>query len=244
MTAVDFSFTVPSVAELEVAQVVAVGRYLTGAGKSILPVEFEDYMTAGIGVWFVFEDGADDADGGAGMGAANALAANDALVALGLPTSCPVYFAADKEYAPGAEPVGYWQGIATVRPRLTNGAYGQGSLLTRLQSMGLIGFGWQSDSDSFPGSGPVAVGAANLHQRPTGAPLYGTDLDLILTPDFGQWPRPGLTPTPPEEDENMTSIEYAGQMHVFWTNPATGVCSHWWQQSGVPGWHSELLPAP
>lgn len=174
----------------------AVGRYLTGAGKAISASELESYVTAGIGTWLVFEVGAADDEGGEAAGAAHAQQANAALEALRLPVSCPVYFAVDHDVTNPASAVPYFQGIASVRPPATNGDYGEGALCQLLQQLGLTAYHWQSESKSFPDNA-ATLPITHIQQVFGGAPLPDTDLDILCKPDFGQWPRPaGPVPAP------------------------------------------------
>jgi Rv2525c-like, glycoside hydrolase-like domain len=193
MTAVDFSFARFSAAQLKAAGVSAAGRYLTGAGKAISPLELAGLLFGGIEVWLIFENSATDASDGAAVGAQYAQEANVALVALGLPTTTPVYFSADQDYPNPADAVPYYQGIASVRPGATNGCYGEGALIDLLFSEGLVGYGFESESTSFPGNASASPNAA-IWQKVNGAPLSGTDLDVILKADFGQLPRPNTPP--------------------------------------------------
>lgn len=204
MTAVDFSFARYTSAQLKAAGITAVGRYLTGPGKAISEVELAGFLFGGEQVWLIFENSATDASDGFAVGAQYAAEANAALAALGLPLSTPVYFSADQEYLNPADAVPYYQGLASVRPPLTNGCYGEGKLIDLLFEDGLVGFGMQSESDSFPGNA-TASRNANIWQRPTGAPLAETDNDLILKFDFGQLPRPAAPPVPvrPLKEVNM-----------------------------------------
>lgn len=195
MSAVDFSFARFTVAQLKAAGVTAVGRYLAGSGKAISAIELSADLLGGLSVFLVFEIASTDGTSGAAAGAAHAAQANVALVALGLPTSTPVYFAADASIANPASAVPYWQGLASVRPAKTNGVYGEGALLNLLFADGLVGYGWESESTSFPGSGSLSPNAA-LWQRVSGAPLGSTDNDLIEKADFGQLPRPVPQPQP------------------------------------------------
>lgn len=189
MTAVDFSFARYTVAQLKAAGVDTVIRYLTGPGKAISAVELAADLFGGLKVVLAFENTATDASGGYPRGAAYAPQANAALVALNEPTSTPVYFAADTEYPNPADAVPYYQGLASVRPPHTNGCYGEAKLIDLLFQQGLIGYGWESESSSFPGNGALDPNVA-LWQRVSGTPLSGTDLDLVERADFGQLPRP------------------------------------------------------
>lgn len=211
MTACDFSFARYTAAQLKVAGVTAVGRYLTGPGKAISEVELAGYLFGGIAVWLTFENSATDASGGFGVGQQYANEANAALQAIGLPLSTPVYFAADTDYPNPADAVPYYQGLASRRQALTNGCYGEGALFDLLFSMGLIGYGWESESTSFPGNATASPNAA-IWQKVNGAPLPDTDLDVILKADFGQLPRPVAPPAPPSiaKEKEMLAKNTAG----------------------------------
>ena len=234
-TAVDFSFSRPTVAQLRAAGVALVIRYLTGSGKAISRAELQSYLAAGIVVVFVFEVAATDGTSGYAAGAAHAQQASAALVALGLPASTPVYFAADADIVTPSDVLAYWQGIASVRPASTNGVYGEGALCTLLDGDGLAVWFWQSESTSFPGNAST-LPITHIQQRVAGAPLAGTDLDVLLRPDVGQYPRPAepapappapLPPLPPPTHyagDSMTS--YAARVSI---NDGKG-----WVASPVP----------
>lgn len=194
MTAVDYSFARYTGVRLKAAGIVLVIRYLTGAGKAITPAELATLLSAGVVVCFAFEDAANDAAGGANAGTVHAMQANTALGALGLPASQPVYFAVDEDITPEAA-VAYFQGINAVRPASANGVYGEGALCSLLLNDGLVSFTWQSESTSFDGN-THTLPTTNIQQKVSGAPLPTTDLDILLTPDVGQYPRPTVDPPP------------------------------------------------
>ena len=239
MTAVDFSFERPGAQALKDAGVVAVGRYLTGAGKAIDGPELQSYLALGIVVWFVFENTATDDQGGAQGGVQNATAASQALQALGLPVGCPVYFAVDRDLQNPADALPYFEGIASVRSPSTNGDYGEGALCQLLQDRDLTTYHWQSESTSFPGN-TVTLPITHLQQVYNQQPRPGTDLDIILKPDFGQWPRP--TPPVPPIGADVEIALWGTQQHVFRDNP-DGTVSHWFYDSAAaqPAWHYEVL---
>lgn len=218
MSAVDYSFARYTVAQLKAAGITAVIRYLTGAGKAISAEELAADLFGGLSVVLVFENSATDASGGFATGAAYARQANAALAALGLPLSTPVYFAADTDYPNPAAAVPYYQGIASERPGPTNGCYGEGALIDLCFTDGLVGYGWESESTSFPGNGTLDPNVA-LWQKFSGAPLPSTDLDLIERADFGQLPRPAppkppAPPAPPTHfpEDNMTKYPCSVQI--------------------------------
>jgi hypothetical protein len=189
--AVDFSSARPSVATLKAAGVVLVIRYLTGSGgKAITPLELAEYLLNGFVVVFVFEIGATDAEGGVAAGKANAKAALAAMTALDV--YAPIYFAVDQSIAP-ASAENYFIGINSVLPSDQVGVYGEGALCELLQAAGLAQWYWQSESKSFPGNS-TTLPISHLQQVFNASPVPGTDLDLILKADVGQFPRP----TPPD----------------------------------------------
>lgn len=246
MIAVDFSWARFTIPQLEAAGVGAVCRYLTGAGKMITTSELDGYLGAGIEVVLVFENTANDADGGASAGQANAIAANAAVTALGLPPSeAVVYFAADKEYPNSQDALPYWEGIERERPIEVTGCYGQGALCLALDAASLASYFWQSDSQSFPGN-DVTQPITHLQQMATGAPLAGTDLDLICKmPDFGQWPRP-VNPTPSKEscwmipsactDQGAVMAQLREWYAEYCTDPMTAETQsiYWWAWNTPP----------
>lgn len=221
-------------AQLRAAGVSAVGRYLSGP-YAIGPAELEGYVSAGLVVWFFFERDSTDAQGGANAGTAYASEVNAALGALGLPTSQPVYFSADEELSDPSSAVPYWQGIAAVRPPSSNGCYGEGALCALLLSEGLVAYTCQSESTSFPGNA-TTLPTTNIQQVAQGSPLPGTDLDEILTADFGQYPRPVLPHPPTEEDSVSIAIDAQGHVHIAAVGAGPSNTAHLLHfESGVAG---------
>ena len=241
MSAVDFSFARPGAQALKDAGVVAVGRYLTGAGKAIDSPELQSYLALGIVVWFVFEVGAADDQGGTQAGSQNAMAANAALQNLGLPVTCPVYFAVDHDLADPRTALPYFQGIASIRSAGTNGDYGEGALCQLLNDEGLTAYHWQSASTSFPGNASTLP--ITHIQQGLGGPLPDTDLDILCKPDFGQWPRPA-PPTQGDPEMITSNTDANGQRNVYVVE-TNGAVVHYWQLPTEPGnpWHVERLPA-
>ena len=191
--ALDFSFTHPTVAELKAVDCVCVIRYVTGAGgKAATTSEIESYLQAGIVTCFVFENMANDASGGvAAGGMANARKAQIALIGIlgeGWAANVPIYFAVDENVTPTSV-IDYFVGINRVIPKGLVGVYADGQILDCLGALGLAMWFWQSDSKSFPGNA-TTIPAAHIQQKYNESPLYGTDLDILLKPDVGQWPRP------------------------------------------------------
>lgn len=248
MIAVDFSGARPTIVTLKNAGVVAVIRYLTGSGKAISAVELQSYLDAGIVVVFVFEVGANDVAGGFAAGAAHAQQAIAALAALGI-TGCPIYFACDEDVVASAA-VPYFRGVNSVLSAALTGVYGEGSLLILLNADGLTTFHWLSESTGFPGyQQALDSGIVNLQQKFNMSPVPGTDVDLILKPDIGQWPRPvppAPTPAPsppPEEADDMITelVSFNGSTHQVQRN-ASGNIWHFWRGVGATKFESEPLP--
>lgn len=205
MTAIDYSFTKPTAEAQRAAGVVASGLYLTGPGKATSSLEILALRSLGIVEWFVFEDLATDAQGGHTAGILHAQAALAALEALNLPGGVarqPIYFAVDQNVVcpprinAAAEAlifqnaVSYFVGISRVMDPGLVGAYGNQSFLAFLGACGLASWFWRSDSLSFDGTTNPVPPWLHIEQRPSGAPLPGTDLDVLHAGDFGQYPRP------------------------------------------------------
>jgi Domain of unknown function (DUF1906) len=203
MTAVDFSFARPTIAQLRAADVTLVIRYLTGSGKAIDLPELTSYLSNGIEVAFVFEVGATDAQGDETAGIEYASQARSAMSKLGV-SDCPIYFAVDQDITPSAA-VPYFQGINTILPASLVGVYGEGALCQLLDTDGLAEWFWQSESTSFPGNFN-ALSITHLWQKYNASPIAGTDLDEILKADVGQWPRP----TPPAPAPVPVPTDYPG----------------------------------
>jgi hypothetical protein len=198
MTAIDYSFQKPSAEVQKAAGVVASGLYLTGAGKATGTLEILALRAVGIVEWFVFENDANDTDGGHTAGIQHAMAARDALDNLIGATSegsQPRYFAADKNIVPGRSvefqnAVSYFVGISRVTDPALIGAYGNQSFLAFLGACGLASWFWRSNSTSFDGTTTPPPPWLHIEQRYGGSPIPGTDLDVLHQGDIGQYPRP------------------------------------------------------
>lgn len=98
---IDFAFSRPSPSAIAAAGNTGVIRYLSSdATKAISPGEAASYHRSGLTVTLVYEDAANDAEGGAPAGAAKAAIARPQLDKLGVPAGRPVYFAVDENLAP------------------------------------------------------------------------------------------------------------------------------------------------
>ena len=143
-----------------------------------------------------FEDGAQDALGGAAVGAAKAKIAKPQLVALEWPADRPVPFSCDFNPTPD-QFAACWAAIETFAGELGRppAAYASWPLLTYCEARGMR-YGWALGSSSFnTGPAPGRV----LQQLATQITLRdGTvcDLNDVLAHDWGQTPAPGAPPKP------------------------------------------------
>ena len=210
---VDYAWSHPSPAALRAAEVRFVMRYLsTDAGKSLSEKEAAGLAAAGIWCGVVWETTADRMLDGRAAGAADARAAAGQAAACGMPSSRPIYFAADFDasetqvYAITA----YLAGAASVLGSARVGIYGGLHVVRRALDSGHAAWGWQTMAWS------GGQWEARAHVRQTGAVSIGgvqCDRNQAMTSDYGQW-MPGKTPH--EEDDMPTAKEIA---EAVWSHP-------------------------
>jgi cell wall-associated NlpC family hydrolase len=232
VTACDFSFSRPSIASLHAAGITAVGRYVgpTNWGKTITQAEAASYHSASpqIAIWLTFEDTATDYTGGRSAGQANAR-----LAVLNTPPLFPanqlIYFSVDTELTQPSDALAYFLGINDILSESRVGLYGEGALSDYLFGKGLITKFWESASSSFPGNSTKNARTA-IWQR-IGAPVPGTDLDVIYAVNYGQFPQ-GANPPPPPPPVTGPTIaafiaEVKAQLGVTYVfggdNPGPGI---------------------
>ena len=213
MFGVDYSFAPhPSPAALTAAGVRFACRYISadagndGNGKNLRPAEARALLAAGIAVVMVAESYAARMKEGRPAGVADARHANAVVQALGMP-GVPVYFAADWDAQPADQPAinAYLDGAASVIGRQRTGIYGGYHPVKRALDAGKASYAWQTVA----WSAGVWDPRAHIHQG-LAVTIGGVqcDRDESRRPDFGQWPRPGVTvprpapapapaPTPP-----------------------------------------------
>lgn len=252
MAVIDFAWARPSIAQLKAAGITAVVRYVGPAswGKTITTEEFELYLSAGISVALVFEQGDSDGDGGFSAGVANAKVVL-ANLPKGWPADRPIYMAVDKGVSGPAldTSVAYIAGASSVLGPARTGDYGEGALCKRTEAAGTAKWHWQSESTSFlDNAEPLPI--SHLIQKFDASPIADSDLNIVLQADFGQHPAPVAPPTPstPEEETMITGYldGPGGQRHVFTTSPDGQTVRHWWQETTgekAGEWHKETLPA-
>lgn len=235
MSAVDYSFTKPTIAQLVAAGIKYVGRYVgpPSWGKTITQTEYDSLVAAGIEPWLVFEVGANDAAGGFGAGQVNG---RTALAYVPQGYTGPIWVAADEEIVPGTSlwtsALAYVQGFSSVVGAERTGVYGEGALCQACIDSGtaLVG-GWQSASTSFPGNSTTLP--STWIQQGLSGPLPGTDADTILHPLF---PAPA-PPTPTEAPMAVSPvIPFTGSNHAF--QVSDNILWHKWNVGG-PGVQNE-----
>jgi hypothetical protein len=195
-------------------------RYVSSfTAKNYSVAERDADRAARFPVLLNFEDGAQDALGGASVGVAKAAIARPQLVTLEWPQDRPVPFSCDFDPTPDQFPA-CWDCIATFALNLGRpaAAYASWPLLAYCEARGMR-YGWALGSSSF-NTGPVPRRV--LQQLAAQVTVGGVTCDLneALAEDWGQVPAPVIPvpkPTPaPKEDEVDPAflVEYEGSFYV------------------------------
>lgn len=174
---------------------VAWGRYLTG-NYAMVASEVTDATAHGIGVWSIFEAGAQNALGGAGQAAIDAQKALQAATALHQPKGSALYCAVD--FDPTAAQIGdvvaYCRAfVQAVRSDgYKGGVYGGASVVKALT--GKADYLWQAAGWSYG----VDVPGCQIRQKVATIVVGGVtcDLDILESNDYGAWNNDGLFPKP------------------------------------------------
>jgi peptidoglycan hydrolase-like protein with peptidoglycan-binding domain len=166
------------------------------SGKNLLAGEKATLLAAGINIVIVHEETADRMLGGSSSGAVDATHADAVVKALGMP-GIPVYFACDFDSTTGQQAAinSYLDGAASIIGRARVGIYGGFYPVKRSFDAGKVTYGWQT----YAWSGGQWDSRAQLRQVQNEVNVGGADCDLdtSMAADYGQWPRPGTTPTQP-----------------------------------------------
>lgn len=214
---VDYSWARPGGATLKAAGKSFAWRYLYAdgqGGKGLDRSEYDDLVAHGLEVVVGYESWAARALDGKQAGIDDARAAQAQLVALGLPTNMPIYFAVDfdvPDYAPRLSdgiansraklgPVAnYFDGVRSVLGDRTGG-YGGFWVIKRLFDAGLIKWGFQT----YAWSGGQWDGRAHLRQYLNGQNINGAvDLCRATAGNYGQASLfGGAAPTPQPSSPN------------------------------------------
>jgi hypothetical protein len=181
----DYSFARPAAAHIKASGAVGVMRYLTHStsGKQLSGAEAKQLRAAGLQVGVVFEDTARRAADGRAAGKADALFAAAQAKTVGVPASCPIFFAVDYDASP-VDILPYFQGIADAKIGHPIGVYGSLRVVEDVLLHSLATYAWQTTAWSGKDTqGKPRVSAkAHLYQRNTPSPVPGTDDNELLKP--------------------------------------------------------------
>lgn len=193
----DIAWDRPTVAAIQaVGNVVGIVRYLsTDSTKNLTTAETAIYHSAGLGTAVVWETTATRSTQGYQAGVDDARAAEAQRKADNLPTGQDIYFATDADTS-WVSVADYYRGCNDVLgngptglPR--TGVYGGIRVIDGAYAAGFRRL-WQTDA----WSGGQLSAHAVLYQR--GTALGGSaDINDVLSPDWGQYPRPVTTPQQP-----------------------------------------------
>jgi hypothetical protein len=264
-TLIDYSTSRPPMNILRAAGVTGAGRYIgwdsvpgyPSIGKNLTVAESKELLGAGIEIFLAFEYAPDAAAQGTPQGTKDGQLAKTQLAELEAPPDMASYFAVDfdiPDYAPHLAdtppnalaklgPVGkYFQAIKALKYAYEIGGYGGYYAIKRLFDAGLITKGWQT----IAWSGGLLDPRACIYQLAATSSIVGADIDVrehtATMADYGQWPRPSVSPTtvPPQEGivvslttggaANVSSKD-GGHTWVFGTPPGvtkTPLVQHGW----------------
>jgi hypothetical protein len=134
---------------LKRAGVVAVGGYGNGSWKKMSKPTLDGYLAAGLGVWLCWETTTTRALQGRAAGAADAVALNSNMDALGCPLSMAACWTLDTDVpndGQAASEYAYGWHQASKRPSAT---YAEASVIDAGIAAGVIVTGWQSNARSW-----------------------------------------------------------------------------------------------
>lgn len=185
---VDYSWARPGGAALRAAGKRFAARYLYAdgqGGKGLDVSELQDLQANGIEVPVVYESYAARAKEGRAAGQADARAAQAALVAVGLPSGMPIYFAVDYDTPEGDQPAidEYLRGAADVIGANRVGVYGSFYVCKRTRANGTAKWLWQT----YAWSGGQVLDGIHLFQYRNGQDLNGAvDFCRAMQDNYGQ----------------------------------------------------------
>jgi hypothetical protein len=146
-----------------------------------------------------FEQNIDDYLGGYTRGVAHGAAIEQALNELQIPWNQSGYLSIDTSVPPDKFPLAddYWRGAQTATRRPIEGCYGTSALAMYLASKGRIKRHWRSGSHGYYGNGSDC--SITVLDQQVGGHVGGLggsyDVNTIVKPDWGQFPRPTTEPT-------------------------------------------------
>lgn len=182
---VDYSWARPGGRALRDAGKSFVIRYLYPTEKGLRNEEIADLKRYGIDIALVYEGSAGDMKQGRNRGIQDAKFAQDELDGLDLPSSLPIYFAADWDASPGEQAVidAYLEGAASVIGAGRVGIYGSYWVCKRCKENGTARWLWQT----YAWSGGNVLDGIHVLQYRNGQNLNGAvDFCRAYQADFGQ----------------------------------------------------------
>jgi hypothetical protein len=246
----DYAGGRPAGADLQAAGISFVCRYLSDGGpglpgKQLLPGEFTDLVSKGIGVVFNWETTADFMLGGQGAGSADATTAFNYIQSLpNGPAKPVVYFSCDFDEAPEQQDAinAYLTGAGSVLGGPNHvGIYGAYYVGKRALDAGVCKYLWQTEAWSGFPDVPHVDSRANIVQRTQLG--YQTvsgvqcDINEAHSPDFGQWvgtaqPSPTPSPVPHPRPQPRPQPDYLRLVYEQLCgpiDPSTGYGTGWAQ---------------
>lgn len=192
VTGIDIAWARPSISEIKATGAKWVARYFSNdSTKNWTEAEVKDYPANGLACVGVWETTTSRATDGRAAGQADARTADAQRKAVGFPADMPIYFAVDED-TDWASVQGYAQGFIDVLGKARVGVYGGFRIIEGAHGYG-IPYLWQTVA----WSGGQWSSHASIRQ-PADTTLNGdADFDYAEVTDFGQYPRPSSTPTPP-----------------------------------------------
>lgn len=226
---VDYSFARPDAGVIAAAGYVGAVRYLRGRGKAITRAEQDALHAAGLAVGYVEESTASRAGEGFNAGRLDAVAANQAADALGVPSMIPIRYAVDFQTT-WSKVADYFAGARSAggRPVSVYGCYDV------IEGAAAEGYGWLWQCAAWSGTGNGSGGSiqgrrlsqhAVLFQR-VGYVLNDTsDVNDVLAAEWGGW-------HPDTSVEDDMTPEQAAQLDAI----AAAVADTQAKVTDVQGW--------
>lgn len=204
-TGLDIAWSRPSISAIKGTGARFVVRYLSpDDSKNLKASEVGEYTANGLSVVVVWESGSGRMLSGYSAGVDDAKAAEALRKAKGLPDNMPIYFADDtdtKTTQLGAVNE-YLRGVNAVIGLSRTGVYGEFDVIESAANAGRASFFWQTVA----WSGGKWSSHANLRQTGETALSGSADIDLAMTGDYGQYPRPlaAVTSSTGDDDDMPT----------------------------------------
>lgn len=225
MHGVDYSFAPPGVDAIVGAALGFVVRYLPypgDQGKGLTVAERDELLGHGVGIGLVFESAGERHLGGYDAGVLDATLAQNALNALGVPASVPVFFACDFDAQPAQYTLidAYQQGAAAVLGPERVGIYGSYFVVAHCNAAGTARWYWQCMAWS---RGQLFIGA-HLYQYTAGTPFGAGEVDFNQAFEGAEaalWMPPGRDAMTPEETAKLDRAlaEIAQLKNQIWGDP-------------------------